>query len=393
MACTKQTAHKSTHGKAPRKQLATKAAPKSAPSMGGVKKRHCYTPGTVAFLDIRHYGKSTELLIPKLPFQRLVRELAQDFKTDLRFQSAVIGALQEAKTYKYPKMTEIEQAEAQLSELELLASMFPSENEFLVNDQLALVELKDCIEKKTMEGRSSKIYFTVNINIDVSEEATMMFSLACILPFKYPEILPEITVRSVLLSRSQQTQLNTDLSAYLQKNCCGDVCILNATEWVREHASGYVSRDATSSTTTRSPTQSLSLILTRLWIYSHHIYNKCKRKNILEWSKELSLSGFSMPGKPGIVCVEGPQNACEEFWSRLRKLNWKRILIRHREDIPFDGTNEELERQRKFPIFEEKVFSVNGARGNHMDFGQLYQFLNAKGCGDVFQMFFGVEGQ
>ncbi|TRY68591.1 hypothetical protein TCAL_06938 [Tigriopus californicus] len=40
--------------------------------------------------------KSTELLIRKLPFQRLVREIAQDFKTDLRFQSAAIGALQEA---------------------------------------------------------------------------------------------------------------------------------------------------------------------------------------------------------------------------------------------------------------------------------------------------------
>ncbi|XP_007941701.1 RWD domain-containing protein 2B [Orycteropus afer afer] len=290
-------------------------------------------------------------------------------------------------------MTEIEQAEAQLSELELLASMFPSENDFIVNDQLALAELKDCIEKKTMEGRSSKIYFTVNINLDVSKETMVMFSLACILPFKYPAVLPEITVRSVLLSRSQQTQLNTDLNAYLQKNCCGDVCVWNATEWVREHASDYVSRDATTSGTIGNTAQSLDLILTRLWIYSHHIYNKCKRKNILEWAKELSLSGFSMPGKPGVVCVEGPQSACEEFWSRLRKLNWKRILIRHREDIPFDGTNDELRRQRKFSIFEEKVFSATRPRGNHMDFGQLYQFLNAKGCGDVFQMFFGVEGQ
>eukprot|EP00095_Tigriopus_kingsejongensis_P006132 maker-scaffold98_size375582-snap-gene-2.31 protein:Tk06132 transcript:maker-scaffold98_size375582-snap-gene-2.31-mRNA-1 annotation:"histone -like" len=46
--------------------------------------------------EIRRYQKSTELLIRKLPFQRLVREIAQDFKTDLRFQSAAIGALQEA---------------------------------------------------------------------------------------------------------------------------------------------------------------------------------------------------------------------------------------------------------------------------------------------------------
>merc|ERR1711964_819181 len=40
------------------------------------------------------YQKSTELLIRKLPFQRLVREIAQDFKSDLRFQSSAIGALQ-----------------------------------------------------------------------------------------------------------------------------------------------------------------------------------------------------------------------------------------------------------------------------------------------------------
>lgn len=72
MARTKQTARKSTGGKAPRKQLASKAARKSAPSTGGVKKPHRYKPGTVALREIRRYQKSTELLIRKLPFQRLV---------------------------------------------------------------------------------------------------------------------------------------------------------------------------------------------------------------------------------------------------------------------------------------------------------------------------------
>ena len=55
-----------------------------------------YRPGTVALREIRKYQKSTELLIRKLPFQRLVREIAQDFKTDLRFQSSAVLALQEA---------------------------------------------------------------------------------------------------------------------------------------------------------------------------------------------------------------------------------------------------------------------------------------------------------
>ena len=55
-----------------------------------------YRAGTVALQDICHFQKTSALLIRKLPFQRLVREIAQDFKTDLRFQSAAILCLQEA---------------------------------------------------------------------------------------------------------------------------------------------------------------------------------------------------------------------------------------------------------------------------------------------------------
>ncbi|XWS30156.1 hypothetical protein CRYUN_Cryun24cG0093600 [Craigia yunnanensis] len=69
MARTKQTARKSTGGKAPRKQLATKVARKSAPATGGVKKPHRFRPGTVALREIY-------------------------FKTDLRFQSNALAALQ-----------------------------------------------------------------------------------------------------------------------------------------------------------------------------------------------------------------------------------------------------------------------------------------------------------
>ena len=96
MARTKQTARKSTGGKAPRKQLATKAARKSQPATGGIKKPHRFRPGTVALREIRRFQKSTDLLIRRLPFQRLVREIAQEFKSDLRFQTSAVQAIQEA---------------------------------------------------------------------------------------------------------------------------------------------------------------------------------------------------------------------------------------------------------------------------------------------------------
>eukprot|EP00956_Cyclotella_meneghiniana_P014049 scaffold20817_cov22-Cyclotella_meneghiniana.AAC.1 len=119
MARTKQTARKSTGGKAPRKQLATKAARKSAPATGGVKKPHRYRPGTVALREIRsdlhfyiplpylslfHHTTSRSSFAKQtpytkqssVPFQRLVREIAQDFKGDLRFQGSAVLALQES---------------------------------------------------------------------------------------------------------------------------------------------------------------------------------------------------------------------------------------------------------------------------------------------------------
>ena len=88
-----------------RKKAAARMAKKSgqkAPK-GGVKKRYRYQPGTVALKQIRQYQKSTDLLIRKLPFQRLVREIACDSEViksplcgKVRFQSAAIMALQEA---------------------------------------------------------------------------------------------------------------------------------------------------------------------------------------------------------------------------------------------------------------------------------------------------------
>ena len=101
MARTKQTARRSeTGGKQPRPSTTKRAqAARKASSTGGVKKPHRYRPGTVALREIRRYQKGTELLIRKLPFQRVVREVAQDFWTGAgspRFTPDAIMALQEA---------------------------------------------------------------------------------------------------------------------------------------------------------------------------------------------------------------------------------------------------------------------------------------------------------
>ncbi|CAE6536933.1 unnamed protein product [Rhizoctonia solani] len=105
------TARKSTGGKPPRKSGASTAGPSKSSRAkqqddddGDGKKKRRYRPGVVALREIRRYQKSTDLLIAKLPFSRVVREVAQDMTTQagggypagLRWQSSALLALQEA---------------------------------------------------------------------------------------------------------------------------------------------------------------------------------------------------------------------------------------------------------------------------------------------------------
>uniref|UniRef100_A0A3B4AVC7 RWD domain-containing protein n=1 Tax=Periophthalmus magnuspinnatus TaxID=409849 RepID=A0A3B4AVC7_9GOBI len=296
-------------------------------------------------------------------------------------------------------MSYLDWAESQLAEIELLSSMFSTREELEFSDPFALALLRSYVEGTASKDvpPTSRPHFLIKQKIQPIDVI-----VSCTYPSEYPSVLPEITVRYGLVNRSQQSQLHLDLSAHLSETCLGEVCVLSAVDWLKDHLHLYTSASSTPAPNQRAPPPAQNPeVFTRLWIYSHHIYNKVKRKSIMEWSKELGLTGFSMPGKPGVVCVEGSRAACENFWARylVKVLTWKKIMIRHREDIPLIAQEKDnrpartLDSLRKFSHFEEAMFDPHGNRGNHMDLGQLYQFLNEKGLSDVFQLYFGIEGR
>ena len=97
MGRTKQTASRSAGGEATRGQYRTQHGRKHSRQIEGrVRKPRRFRPGTVALRQIRKYQKSTDLLIRKLPFQRLVREITLQLNPALRFQSTAMLTLQEA---------------------------------------------------------------------------------------------------------------------------------------------------------------------------------------------------------------------------------------------------------------------------------------------------------
>ena len=95
MSRTKQIAGKNTGIKTPRMPINGKG-PLSVHIYGYVKKPRRYRPGTLALREIRKLQRTTDLLIRRLPFQRLVRDIAREFNSSFRFQAQAILALQEA---------------------------------------------------------------------------------------------------------------------------------------------------------------------------------------------------------------------------------------------------------------------------------------------------------
>ena len=132
MGRTKQTARKSTGGKAPRFQLNTRHARRRR-NVGGIKKPMRYRPGTVALREIRRYQKSTDFLIRKLPFQRLVQEIAQGMNKDIRFRRNALLALQTAAE-------------------DYMIHMFEDVNLYAIHGNRVTIQVKDItLWKKVME--------------------------------------------------------------------------------------------------------------------------------------------------------------------------------------------------------------------------------------------------
>ncbi|XP_006009574.1 RWD domain-containing protein 2A [Latimeria chalumnae] len=282
-----------------------------------------------------------------------------------------------------------ENLELQLSEMEMLFSMFPNEGEIKLEDPTALLLVRRYLEG-VREALPPRIEFYITVEMN---EPKGRLDLCVCLPHTYPSAAPELFVRSNALDRQQQRRLNEDLVSHIRSLDRGELCISTAVQWLLDNAAPYMNTSALASEATLKFSEVRSTFH-RMWIYSHHIYRQELRKKILDCAKRLNLTGFCLTGKPGVICVEGHKESCEEFWRDIRYPNWKHISCKHSEMLEIAGGVDE---HRLFQTFEELMFEAHGDYGlrndYHMDLGQFLEFLKQHKCEHVFQILFGVEGK
>uniref|UniRef100_G3MPC8 RWD domain-containing protein n=1 Tax=Amblyomma maculatum TaxID=34609 RepID=G3MPC8_AMBMU len=271
----------------------------------------------------------------------------------------------------------------QLAEVEMLSSMYPRSDEFKLLTAHAVSEFRDFLD-----GKCDVVFGSLDLNFRIRTEAGTV-DLDVHLPHSYPSTPPEITLRVDCLDRASHTALTKEACEFLASQPPGSLIVNETVEWIRENFPRFCT-----AAVVKEITHDCRHVFTRLWIVSHHIYNKDKRRLILELGKEGKLTGFCLPGKPGIICFEGLSEECLSAWSTIRNLTWKRIGLKHQEDFELED-RQEVDSLRKFGKVAEIAFNTkqNASRDHHMDMGEFAKFLSEHGCADVFEVLFGIEAK
>ncbi|KAF7271930.1 hypothetical protein GWI33_015228 [Rhynchophorus ferrugineus] len=274
-----------------------------------------------------------------------------------------------------------ENLQVQLDELESLQSMFYNPGEIRIEDQEAFSNIKDYVAGESIDVPYC-LNFSVNLLIDGEK-----FEVCVKLNHDYPYVKPDIYVRNDKLKRNQHFTLNKKIEEILCEFPRGEPCIFVAISWLQDNANNYIELDESNISLAKieEPDE-----LVRYWIYSHHIYSKTKRKAIMDLANQMNISGFVMPGKPGIICVEGSSRDVVDWWQNIKSMNWKKIFCKISESNKDDTQSDNF---LKFEDFVEKVFDNHGPKYNHMDMGELYKYLEEHNLGYIFKDIFGVEAR
>ena len=299
--------------------------------------------------------------------------------------------------------------EQQIGEFELLQSMYSVPGEFTADTPDTLTLIRAFTNHTSTSLPRADLGFSVHAKVPVmleefsssedeeSEEKAPMVAqiykpiqISFQIPQSYPLVSnPLAHVRSNELSRKDEESLNKRLQDFISADhVLGEPCLLNVIQWIKDNCGTFFSLDNDIPLNVNPTVPEFC----RMWLYMHHIYSKTKRRSILAWAEELELTGFCLPGKPGVVCVEGVSENTAEYYHRLRKMNWKSITCRKREVVEC-ATAKDIGCHHKVQGFGELTFDTHGPRGNHMNMGQFYQYLERHQLGYMFKELFGVDGR
>ncbi|XP_062564048.1 RWD domain-containing protein 2A [Armigeres subalbatus] len=286
----------------------------------------------------------------------------------------------------------------QLDEFHMLSSIFCNPGELHVDNYSFVDNINAYIEGET-KRLNAKLDYQLNLPLLDAEKVQIRIEL----PHLYPAIeIPLVVVRSARFPRDQERSITERIEQYIYQEVLdkSEPYVFQIVSWIQDNFEELTKFDDPSKSlgqpSSNVSQSSRGVVFERLWIYSHHLKSKTKRQTILKTARDLDLSGFSRPGKPAIICVEGHQKDTQDFWRTIRPLKWQHIQLKLSELEQLESSSDDVlvDEKRRFQGFREELFTeVDGQNDEQvpMSMSLFMKFLDKHDSGYIRKELFGFD--
>jgi acylphosphatase len=268
----------------------------------------------------------------------------------------------------------------QLDEFQMLQSIYSLPGEFRCDNE----NLIEVIEKY-VNGKCESVDETLDFRLKLNFESIKM-ELSVTFPQFYPlKEHPIFTIRTDSLTRQQETAIKKAIEIFIKSDeiCVGETFVYQVVTWLENEINKIIGNQINLENEDCEETKDEEM--ERIWIWSHHIYSKIKRQNIMKLTRNNDLSGFMWPGKPGVICLEGNSDNVKEVSREIKSWQWQKIKTVKIEN--FEG-----QQMRKFPPFEE-ILTDGDDNGDDvkMNTSRFFKYLDNHDCSEMRKELFGFE--
>ncbi|CRL00377.1 CLUMA_CG013645, isoform A [Clunio marinus] len=254
----------------------------------------------------------------------------------------------------------------QLDEYELLKSIYSMPGEFQTDNSRLFDDIQEFL-RGTRLSVDEKLDFRIKIQMSENVKVELSVMLGQLYPTHES---PIIMIRTDSLNKHQEMRIKQAIENFIETEVDkSEPYMYQVILWLQDNFDDIITIE--NQTTNSVKDENEAETVQREWIWSHHIYSKIKRQDINKLCKNHQLNGFMWPGKPGVICIEGPSESVREVVKIIKSWQWKKLKI-----IKTETSDANDLKFLRFNGFEE-IMTGEDCDGENvtMDNGRFFKYL------------------
>lgn len=267
----------------------------------------------------------------------------------------------------------------QVEEYELLKSMYSNPGEFQEDNPYIVKDIEDFLS-----GNRSGVNEKLDYRITLAINEKLKIELSILLSHYYPSHeQPMLMIRTEVFTRQQEKVVKEAIEEFIETEIDkSEPYIFQIITWLQDNFEALIKQKDVIDKSNDLKDEKMQ----RVWLWSHHIYSKIKRQDIMKLSKDYNLNGFMWPGKPGVICFEGRFDDVEDVVKIIKSWQWQKLKI-----VKIEVKDKKSEDFYRFTGFKEILTNEDDAENVKMDASEFLKYLETHKSAYMKKELFGFE--